>query len=354
MGKAGSAMICIMFTSAILALFWAIIMIIGISAVFDNAGPFWGLFAFQFFLGLLQGWFLMDIITMGLEFRREWKSAHPEDPPEDYVPPTPKEREKKDETTAAIIEILLWCCCCPFYCCYVQCCKPKEEDPDKDPYDHGQDDFGVNYLEYMAWKAGEEVGDRELPMEYQLDFTEMMAKAEALKNQATEKGKEAMDKGKKMALKLKEKASKKKVMENDENEEEVELVVDGGNTQETTKENKGNLKPLGLKDSMKMQMGMHQNLKPQIVPTDDEQSDYEKVEKEESPKNEVVWNWLDQIGLSQYYDTVINEGYESLTDLQSITEKDLDGMGINKQMHKKKILKKIEEETGKEQDAEKE
>merc|ERR1712032_1475301 len=33
--------------------------------------------------------------------------------------------------------------------------------------DDGQDEFGVNYKEYLAWKNGEDIGDRKLPKRYQ-------------------------------------------------------------------------------------------------------------------------------------------------------------------------------------------
>ena len=54
-----------------------------------------------------------------------------------------------------------------------------------------------------------------------------------------------------------------------------------------------------------------------------------------------VYNWLNNIGLTQYYDNLINEGYESIDDIKTITDKDLDGLNIKKQMHLKKILKNI-------------
>ena len=45
---------------------------------------------------------------------------------------------------------------------YCLCCRKKG-----DPYDDGQDVFGVNYKEYVAWKHNLEIGDRKLPKSYQ-------------------------------------------------------------------------------------------------------------------------------------------------------------------------------------------
>merc|ERR1712173_497768 len=56
--------------------------------------------------------------------------------------------------------------------------------------------------------------------------------------------------------------------------------------------------------------------------------------------------WLKQVGLEQYHDRLVREGYETLSDLQTLTADDLRGMYITKQMHVKKILGKIETEKG--------
>eukprot|EP00483_Globobulimina_turgida_P013254 UN13278 len=48
---------------------------------------------------------------------------------------------------------MLWLCCCS---------KKKKADP----YDDGQDDFGVNYKEYLNWKNGEAIEARDLPQSY--------------------------------------------------------------------------------------------------------------------------------------------------------------------------------------------
>ena len=68
------------------------------------------------------------------------------------------------------------------------------------------------------------------------------------------------------------------------------------------------------------------------------------VSNKTQKRNVIVYTWLNQIGLTEYHDVFVKEGYESLSDLQSITENDLRGMNITKQMHIKKILGKISTE----------
>eukprot|EP00483_Globobulimina_turgida_P002130 UN02132 len=58
-------------------------------------------------------------------------------------------------------------------------------------------------------------------------------------------------------------------------------------------------------------------------------------------QNMTVFNWLNGIGLSEYYDVLIKEGYETIDDILSITENDLNRLNINKQMHVKKFMNKI-------------
>ena len=64
-------------------------------------------------------------------------------------------------------------------------------------------------------------------------------------------------------------------------------------------------------------------------------------------KNTIIWNWLNDIGLTEYYEILIKEGYQSLNDIHTISAKDLNDLNISKQMHVKKILNKINSETGK-------
>ena len=70
-------------------------------------------------------------------------------------------------------------------------------------------------------------------------------------------------------------------------------------------------------------------------------------EYEEEPvmNNATIRDWLAAIELSLYHDALVKEGYETVNDLHTLTASDLRGLNITKQMHVKKILKKITEET---------
>ena len=56
------------FCWGIVGFFVAVGFMIALSAT-ENAGVFWQVFALNFFLGLVQAWFLMDFIKMALQFR---------------------------------------------------------------------------------------------------------------------------------------------------------------------------------------------------------------------------------------------------------------------------------------------
>jgi len=107
----------------------------------------------------MQAWFFVDLIKMGLQFRSEWKAAHP-------TPPGPDREEEQKWRNSTIYKVLKFSsllCCCPLWVLYYLCCRKKS----KDPYDDGQDKFGVNFKEYTAWRMGEDIGDRKLPKSYQ-------------------------------------------------------------------------------------------------------------------------------------------------------------------------------------------
>ena len=57
--------------------------------------------------------------------------------------------------------------------------------------------------------------------------------------------------------------------------------------------------------------------------------------------NHEIKQWLNEIGLNEYYETLKDQGYETVDDILTITENDLKELGIKKQMHVKKIMKKI-------------
>ena len=60
-----------------------------------------------------------------------------------------------------------------------------------------------------------------------------------------------------------------------------------------------------------------------------------------SKKNiDVIYNWLSDIGLTEYHEILKAEGYETVADLKTITAVDLKELGITKQMHVKRILTK--------------
>ena len=56
--------------------------------------------------------------------------------------------------------------------------------------------------------------------------------------------------------------------------------------------------------------------------------------------NDVIYNWLSDIGLTEYHEILKAEGYETVADLKTITAVDLKELGITKQMHVKRILTK--------------
>ena len=162
----------------------------------QNGGTFWSLFAFNFALGLVrnymlscycvcvyceflqfQAWFLMDFIKLGLRFRAEWKHAHP--------PPRPADeneqdkikqidQQKKKEQQDKWLSFGFCLLCFPLWIIYQLCCKKKKNTDD--PYDDGQDEYGVNYHEYVRWKHKEDIGQRAMPKSYQLAIPDIGGK----------------------------------------------------------------------------------------------------------------------------------------------------------------------------------
>jgi len=202
-----------------------------IVAVSNEEGTevFWQVFSLNFVLGLIQAWFLMDLIKMALQFRTAWKDAHP--------PPPGPEREEEEEKRASasfkLAQLCFCCCCCPLWALWQCCCASKKKD---DPYDDGQGELGVNYREYLAWRAGEDIGDRTLPKSYQnlstAALTRTMNAAGKKLNEAVHDQTEALQKKvdgvksttgkwKQKALKMQMGLSKKGKSEQDN----VELVV---------------------------------------------------------------------------------------------------------------------------------
>ena len=69
----------------------------------------------------------------------------------------------------------------------------------------------------------------------------------------------------------------------------------------------------------------------------------EQVSKSPSSKQTSIsiWNWLNDIGLTEYYQLFLTEGYTSVEDLETITDQDLHALNITKHFHIRKILNKI-------------
>merc|ERR1712113_186108 len=101
---------------------------------------------------------VIDFIKMALQFRTEWKAAHPPPP----GPEREEEEKKKKSASRQCLKCLFIVGCCPLWLLWQCCCTKRRTDP----YDDGQDDFGVNYKEYLKWKSGEEIEDRQLPQSY--------------------------------------------------------------------------------------------------------------------------------------------------------------------------------------------
>merc|ERR1712087_969989 len=91
-------------------------------------------------------------------------------------------------------------------------------------------------------------------------------------------------------------------------------------------------------------IGSAQEMAPQTTETLLDELLMDAVESDSVEKvavvNEAVLKWLSDIGLADYYDLFVGEGYESTADMQSLTENDLRALGITKQMHIKKMLRK--------------
>merc|ERR1712154_605549 len=120
-----------------------------------------------------------------------------------------------------------------------------------DPYDHGQDEFGVKYQEYERWKSGEEIEERSLPKSYQNAFPDLAGQLNSAVNKQVDKvnkkvyqtkqglvktydanmagikksGKQIGSKWKEKTMGLQMKLGKKKGDTQKQNQEDVELVV---------------------------------------------------------------------------------------------------------------------------------
>jgi len=57
--------------------------------------------------------------------------------------------------------------------------------------------------------------------------------------------------------------------------------------------------------------------------------------------------WFESIGMDEYYKIFINEGYEDWEVVNTLTDEDLEEMGITKGGHRKKLLIKIQQQTSK-------
>ena len=70
-------------------------------------------------------------------------------------------------------------------------------------------------------------------------------------------------------------------------------------------------------------------------------NDNSLIGNNEITNNHEIYIWLQEIGLTQYYHTLTNEGYETINDILTINEEDLIKLNITKHLHVKKIMGKI-------------
>ena len=70
---------------------------------------------------------------------------------------------------------------------------------------------------------------------------------------------------------------------------------------------------------------------------------YNAIEIEESNnrRNNEVYQWLNSIELSQYYDTFIRNGIDNIDTILTLTKNDLIDIGVSKLGHRNRIIKKI-------------
>ena len=124
---------------------------------------FWVTFILNFVVSFIQAWFLIAFIKLVFKFVKIWKKSHPIQSTQS--PSLYDDEEEKAKDTKCCI------CCCKMcfyiFCCgwlilLIACCNKKKENPNDD----GQDEFGVNYKEYIAWKNNQNVVDRKLPKSY--------------------------------------------------------------------------------------------------------------------------------------------------------------------------------------------
>ena len=59
---------------------------------------------------------------------------------------------------------------------------------------------------------------------------------------------------------------------------------------------------------------------------------------------DAVYVWLSDIGMAEYFSSFKAEGYETEADILTLTRDDLQGLGVTKQMHLKKILGKAQQQ----------
>merc|ERR1712223_701930 len=92
--------------------------------------------------------------------------------------------EKKNKKWIVYCKYWSYLMCCPLWVMWCVCCRKKAKE---DPFDDGQNVYGVNYKEYLAWKNGEDIGDRKLPKKYQnLSFHNAARKAKKINEDVNE------------------------------------------------------------------------------------------------------------------------------------------------------------------------
>ena len=187
----GSIVLFSVFMWAIFGFIGAVIFMV-LSAKEENTDTFWEVFAFNFVLGLIQAWFLIDLIKMGCQFRASWKDSHPPPRPDD------EEEVRVNAKKHLCLKNLFCFCCFPIWILWQCCCTKRKKT---DPYDDGQDDFGVKYEEYEKWKNGEELGARKLPKKYQNAFPDIAGGLNSAVNVQVDKVNQKVDKTKQGVVK---------------------------------------------------------------------------------------------------------------------------------------------------------
>ena len=144
----------------------AIYVIVDVALNFGNV-LFWEIFIWGFITGLFQSWFCIEFIKMLIVFYQEWNYSHPKPKDKSNGRRESSAEKAKRGFILPCIKLLSFIFCWWIYCFICCCCrKPTKRD---EMYD-GQNEYGVNFHEYLHWKAKEldKIGNRSLPRRYEI------------------------------------------------------------------------------------------------------------------------------------------------------------------------------------------